>query len=171
MDLSHVPVEDDIDRQGDARRPRNPRIPGPPRPDLAGKIAGIFPIPIGPGSGKYSGFCPDPDLVGIPGFGKSGIPVWSGSRDSGNRESRFCRDRENPPRCPGIGDFGVWMRAMGASACQAVPATTLPGQWATWAPAAACQCALRLAPPCRSGRQWARAIRVLRSCFAHTPAH
>jgi hypothetical protein len=52
---------------------------------LAGKIAGIFPITIGPGpgSGKYSGFCPDPDSAeisgnGIPisrnGFGKSGNP-------------------------------------------------------------------------------------------------
>ena len=51
----------------------------------------------------------NPDLVGIPGFGKSGIPVWSGSRDSGNRESRFCRDREFPSRCRGIGDFGVWL--------------------------------------------------------------
>jgi hypothetical protein len=31
-----------------------------------------------------------------------------GIPDSGNRESRFGRDRENKPRCPGIGDFGVW---------------------------------------------------------------
>jgi hypothetical protein len=37
-----------------------------------------------------------PDLAGIP--------------DSGNRESRFGRDRENKPRCPGIGDFGVWTK-------------------------------------------------------------
>ena len=34
----------------------------------------------------------------------------AGIPDSGNRESRFCRDRENNPRCPGIGDFGVWLR-------------------------------------------------------------
>ena len=58
-------------------RPRNPRIPVPPRPDLAGKIAGIFPIPIWPGSGEFPGFQPrcrfgrdpwksgNPDLAGI----------------------------------------------------------------------------------------------------------
>ena len=51
--------------------------PAPPRPDMAGKIAGIFPIPIGPGSGKYSGFCPDPDSAGI--SGNRGIPIWPGS--------------------------------------------------------------------------------------------
>jgi hypothetical protein len=60
--------------------PKSPN-PAPPRPDLAGKIAGIFPIPVGPGSGKYSGFCPDPDLVGIPGIsaGNRGIPILPGS--------------------------------------------------------------------------------------------
>jgi hypothetical protein len=75
---------------------------------------------------KKIGIFPDlnPDLAGIPDFGESGIPIWPESRireignpdlagipDSGNRESRFCRDRENKPRCPGIGDFGVWRRA------------------------------------------------------------
>jgi hypothetical protein len=73
---------------------------------------------------KKIGIFPDlnPDLAGIPGFGKWGIPIWPGFRDSGNGESRFGRDfgiREMgnpglagigaiPPRCRGIGDFGVW---------------------------------------------------------------
>jgi hypothetical protein len=62
--------------ENQTRNPRIPPRPAPPRPDLAGKIAGIFPIPIGPGSGKYSGFCPDPDLAGIP--GNRGIPIRPG---------------------------------------------------------------------------------------------
>jgi hypothetical protein len=59
---------------GPQARPRPPQPladpespnPAPSRPDLA---AGIFPIPIGPGSGKYSGFqvSPEPDLAGISG--------------------------------------------------------------------------------------------------------
>jgi hypothetical protein len=35
---------------------------------MAGKIAGIFPFPIGPGSGKYSGFDFAPITIGR-GFG------------------------------------------------------------------------------------------------------
>jgi hypothetical protein len=78
---------------------------------------------------KKLGIFPDlnPDLAGIPGFGKWGIPIWPGFRDSGNGESRLGRDlctdfgiREMgnpglagigaiPPRCRGIGDFGVWV--------------------------------------------------------------
>jgi hypothetical protein len=48
-------------------------------------MAGIFPIPIasGPGSGKYSGFCPDASDPGPD-------PDWAGI--SGNRKSRFRRD-------------------------------------------------------------------------------
>jgi hypothetical protein len=84
----------------------------------------VFSTVCNHGSGRFKkiGIFPDlnPDLAGIPDFGKSGIPIWpesgireignpdlAGIRDSGNRESRFCRDRENKPRCPGIGDFGV----------------------------------------------------------------
>jgi hypothetical protein len=45
----------------------------------------------------------NPGLAGIAGFGKSGI-FWPGpGRDRGNL---------NPPRCPGIGDFGVWPGAV-----------------------------------------------------------
>ena len=55
---------------------------------------------------KKIGIFPDlnPDLAGIP--------------DWGNRESRFGRDRENKPRCPGIGDFGVWLERW-SRPCQA----------------------------------------------------
>jgi hypothetical protein len=81
------PAPSDLARSLEGHRPALQRIrrrqtpkspnPAPPRPDLAGKMAGIFPIPIGPGSGKYSGFCPDPDWAGIP--GNRGIPIWPGS--------------------------------------------------------------------------------------------
>ena len=101
-------------------RPRNPRIPPRrDRPDFAGKIAGIFPIPIqvasasGPGSGKYSGFHPAVPGIG-PGF--RDLPRSLGlGRDRGFRdefpkseESRFGRDRREiimafRPGCPGIG--------------------------------------------------------------------
>jgi hypothetical protein len=62
----------------------------------------------------------NPGLVGIPGFGESGIPVWSGSsRDSGNRESRFGRDpgiREiGNPDLAGIGKINPDARASGIS--------------------------------------------------------
>jgi hypothetical protein len=63
---------------------------------------------------KKSGFSRiNPDLAGIPDFGKSGIPIWpesgireighpdwAGIRDSGNRESRFGRN-------PGFGKSGI----------------------------------------------------------------
>ena len=61
-------------------RPRNPRIPVPPRPDLAGKIAGIFPIPIGRDRENIRDFRPDPDSAGI--SGNRGIPIWPGSGNS-----------------------------------------------------------------------------------------
>ncbi len=69
------------------RRPRTPRFPGPrPRPgrrDLARKIAGIFPIPIGPGSGKLgSGFCPGRFPI-CRDFGKSGPGNPDFARESG----------------------------------------------------------------------------------------
>jgi hypothetical protein len=48
-------------------------IPGPSRPDSAGKIAGtrIFPIPIRQGSGKFPGFRPRFPMW--PGIGKSSV--------------------------------------------------------------------------------------------------
>ena len=67
------------------------------------------------------GIFPDlnPGLVGIPGFGESGIPVWSGSRDSGNRESRFGRDPGirgiGNPDLAGIGKINPDARASGIS--------------------------------------------------------
>ena len=45
-----------------------------------------------------------------PGFREIGNPDLAGIPDLGNRESRFCRARENKPRYPGIGDFGVCLR-------------------------------------------------------------
>ena len=53
-------------------RPRKSPNPARPDSDLAGKIAGIFPIPIGPGSGEHSGFSPDSRFGRD--FGKSGNP-------------------------------------------------------------------------------------------------
>ena len=78
-------------------RPRNPRNPVPPRPDLAGKIAGLLQIPIGRYRENIRDFRPDPTR---PGFREIG-------------ESRFGRDRENKPRCPGIGDFWAWLGGLG----------------------------------------------------------
>jgi hypothetical protein len=96
--------------QADPEIPESP--PGPSRPDLAGRIAGIFPIPIGPGSGENArDFAPIPTRPGFREIGNlnPGDPVWSedlsGSRDSGNRESRFGRDRENPAPMPGHRGF------------------------------------------------------------------
>ncbi len=63
---------------GGAIRPRNPRIPVPPRPDLAGKIAGILPIPIGRYRENIRDLRPD--------------PIRPGFREIG--ESRFGRNRE-----------------------------------------------------------------------------
>jgi hypothetical protein len=59
-------------------RPRNPRIPVPPRPDLAGKIAGTLPIPIGRYRENIRDLRPD--------------PIRPGFREIG--ESRFGRNRE-----------------------------------------------------------------------------
>jgi hypothetical protein len=39
------------------------------------------------------------------------IPIRPGFREIG--ESRFGRDRENKPRCPGIGDFWAWLGGLG----------------------------------------------------------
>jgi hypothetical protein len=49
----------------------------PPARRFGREIAGIFPIPIGPGSGKYSGFYPD--LAGI--SGNREIPILPGNRE------------------------------------------------------------------------------------------
>ena len=70
--------------------PKSP-IPAPPpaiRPGL--QIAGIFPIPIGPGSGDYSGIGPDSRFgrgIGIPDFARVpiGIARESGMPPSGPR--------------------------------------------------------------------------------------
>ena len=100
-------------------RPVPPQFgPGP----RGGKIAGIFPIPIGPGSGKYSEFCPDSRFGRD--FGKSGT------------ESRFDRDRDRENRCRGIrvGDSGVWAE-LGDCVRSSVPASRALAQWRSWGPA------------------------------------
>ena len=87
--------------------PEIPETPAPSRPDLAGKMAGIFPIPDwAAGMGKIFGILPP-------------IPIRPGFREIG--ESRFGRDRENKPRCPGIGDFGAWLGGLGGPGLRTSP--------------------------------------------------
>jgi hypothetical protein len=75
--------------------PKSPN-PAPPRPALAGKIAGIFPIPIGPGSGEHSGFSPDSRFGRD--FGKSGNPEIVGVGKIAGICASINQDQDRPGR-------------------------------------------------------------------------